>query len=109
MGGGEKRADVRKRVKRYFLSGAADIDIEGIIRFSARRWGLDRTERYVAGLHEAFERIAVFPGIGSDASRLRLRYRQFPYASHRIFYYELDDGIMIVRILHERQLPENYL
>ena len=93
----------------YALSEAADADIEHIVRESVKHWGVARAERYVFDLHEAFENLAAFPGIGNDAGHLREGYFQFPHDSHSIFYRKTDDGILIVRVLHQRQMPENYL
>jgi toxin ParE1/3/4 len=93
----------------YALSQAEDADIEQIIADSVKRWGLTRAERYIFDLHEAFENLAAFPHIGNDAGHLRAGYFQLPHASHSIFYQKTDDGILIVRVLHQKQLPENYL
>ena len=93
----------------YALSEAADADILRIITDSVRRWGMPRAERYVFDLHEAFENLAAFPHIGNDAGHSREGYFWFPHDSHSIFYQKTDEGILIVRVLHQKQLPENYL
>ena len=63
----------------YVLSEATDADIERIVRDSVKRWGVARAERYILDLHEAFENLAAFPGIGNDAGHLREGYFQFPH------------------------------
>ncbi len=73
------------------------------------RWGRLRAERYVLELHSAFETLASFPDMGRDAGYLREGYLQFQHVSHGVFYRKIDDGVLIVRILHNRQMPENYL
>ena len=96
-------------MSRYALSEAADADISHILTESVRRWGWARAERYILELHAAFENLAMFPAIGRDVGYLRQGYLRFPYASHRVFYRKSDEGIVIVRVLHQKQQPENYL
>lgn len=96
-------------MKRYALSQAADADLEHIIADSVKQWGLERAERYILDLHAAFENLAAFPDIGRDMGQLREGYFQFPHDSHRVFYRKTDEGILIIRVLHQKQQPENYL
>jgi toxin ParE1/3/4 len=94
---------------RYVLSRAADADIEGIASYSIARWGLPRAERYILCLHEAFEILAQFPNLGRDAGHIRTGYRRFEHDRHSVFYRTTNQGVLIVRVLHHRQQPENYL
>ena len=94
---------------RYTLSRQAAADIEHIARESAKQWGLARAEDYILGLHQSFERLADLRGIGRDAGHIRAGYRQMETARHSIFYREMEFDIFIVRVLHQRMLPENYL
>ncbi len=87
---------------KYALSGEADSDIQQIARESVKRWGFTRAEKYVLGLHETFQRLADFPEMGRDASRVRVGYMQIESAHHSIFYRKTEQGILIIRILHER-------
>jgi toxin ParE1/3/4 len=59
-------------------------------------------EKYVLGLHEAFRRLAEFPDIGRDARHIRPGYFRMEVASHTVFYRKTDEGILIIRVLHER-------
>ena len=96
-------------MNRYVLSEAADADIDGIARHSITRWGLARAERYILELHQAFETLGEFPHLGRDVGHLRAGYFRFEHDSHSVFYRKMDDGILIVRVLHQKQQPENYL
>lgn len=93
----------------YALSEEADRDIERIIRDSAQRWGWDQAERYVAGLHEAFETLARFPELGRPIDSVRPGYRRLEHASHSVFYRQKPGGVLIVRVLHGRMLPGRHL
>ena len=96
-------------MNRYVLSEAADADIEGIARHSITQWGLARAERYILELHRAFETLGEFPHLGRDAGHIRSGYFRFEHDSHSVFYQKTDDGILIVRVLHQKQQPQNYL
>ena len=96
-------------MKRYALSEDADADILQILTAAIRQWGLARSERYILELHIAFENLAAFPGIGRDIGSLRKGYFQFPHDSHNVFYQKTDDGILIVRVLHQKQPLDHYI
>ncbi len=86
----------------YILSGEADIDIQDIAESSIQQWGLARAEKYVLGLHEAVQRLAEFPDIGRDARQIRPGYFRMEVSSHAVFYRKTENGILIIRVLHER-------
>jgi toxin ParE1/3/4 len=86
----------------YTLTHEADADVQSIAKESVKRWGLARAERYVLVLHEAFERIAEFPNLGRDASDIRPGYLRLESGNHSVFYRKIENGILIVRVLHER-------
>lgn len=86
----------------YVLSRKAAADVEAIAEFSLQRWDMARAERYVLGLHETFRTLAEFPDLGRDASDIRAGYRRIDTASHAVFYRKTEDGILIVRILHQQ-------
>lgn len=93
----------------YTLSGAADADIEAISRDSIGRWGLARAEDYILGLHRVLETLAAFPEAGRDVGELRPGYRRFEHERHSIFYRQIEDGILVVRVLHQRMQPRRHL
>jgi toxin ParE1/3/4 len=93
----------------YALSEAADDDIQHILKDSLQRWGVARSERYILAMHTAFENLATFPDIGLDVGYLRIGYLQLPHDSHNVFYQKTADGILIVRVLHQKQRAERHL
>jgi toxin ParE1/3/4 len=93
----------------YTLSEAADADLQHILTESSTQWGFGRAERYILDLHQALESLAAFPNIGRDIGHIRQGYFWFRHASHGIFYQKTNAGVFIVRVLHQRQVPENYL
>lgn len=93
----------------YTLSGKADDDIERIAEASLQEWGLARAEKYISGLHETFRMLAEFPDLGRDASHIRPSYRKIETASHSVFYRKTKNGVLIVRVLHQRMDFERHL
>jgi len=85
----------------YVLSGKADSDIEAIAETSLRHWGLAQAEKYILGLHETFRMLAEFPELGRDVDEIRPGYRKIETASHSIFYRKTENGVLIMRVLHQ--------
>ncbi|MDE1150047.1 MAG: type II toxin-antitoxin system RelE/ParE family toxin [Azospirillaceae bacterium] len=86
----------------YALSKRADSDLVQIARTSLAQWGPVQAERYIGGLHELFLRLAEFPNLGRNAGDIRSGYLRIESAAHIVFYKQTVDGILIVRVLHER-------
>jgi toxin ParE1/3/4 len=96
-------------VKTYALSDSAANDIENIFTSSISNWGTERAELYLAKMHESFKNLAAFPDIGKDISQFRKDYRQCVYGSHNVFYRTTNHGVLIIRILHQKQLSHIHL
>ena len=94
---------------RYALSGKADADIEAIAEGSLQQWGLTRAEKYILGLHETFQMLVDFPDLGRDVGHIRPGYRKIETASHSVFYRKTEEGVLIVRILHQSMDFERHL
>jgi toxin ParE1/3/4 len=93
----------------YALSVSADADIEGIARYSMAQWGVARAERYIMALPKALETPAEHPSLGRDVRHVRPGYFQFNHDKHAVFYEKTDYGVFIVRVLHQKQQPTDYL
>lgn len=99
----------RRRRARVFYTTAAERDLEGIAAYTLEVWGAAQRERYLEMLERTCERIipehrrfgrevAERPGI--------FRWRA---ESHVIFFRDVEGGLEIVRILHERMLASRHL
>lgn len=82
------------------LSIDADADLTDIYRYTNATFGPDQAEDYLLELDRAFARIAEFPDLGTDASRLRAGYRRLVHQRHAIYYRRSGNLIEIVRVLH---------
>ncbi len=96
-------------MRRYRLSVEADRDIEGIIRFTAERWGWQKAERYASELHGVFDTLADHPELGRRIDHIRAGYRRLEHGSHSVYYVISELHVTITRLLHRRMLPKGRL
>jgi toxin ParE1/3/4 len=87
------------------LSDAAFADIADIADYGGREFGLLAAEEYRSALEEKLRLITAFPEIGPSDPTDAKGTRGLTAMSHRIIYRVEADHIVILRILHVRQLP----
>ena len=86
----------------YSLSSKAAADLDEIYEYTILHFGLEQARVYLLGLHERFQMLAEQPTHGRKAEELAPGLRRLGYQSHMIFYLPKDNGIRIVRVLHQR-------
>lgn len=85
----------------------AEDDLDSIADYSLGRWGQEQADQYVNGLQALCEHLDELPILNRP---YRGPYLRRAYESHVVFFrHEDDGGILIVRILHQRMLPELHL
>ena len=94
---------------RFVLSPRAQADLDEIWEYMADRWGLDQAETYTRQLAKDVQTVADSPSLGRECHEVRAGYRQYPSGSHVLFYRLADNGIDIVRVLHERMDYERHI
>lgn len=88
---------------RYFLSPAAQTDLEQIWDYTEDQWGIDQAEAYLRELQYAIERVAANPRIGRSCDEIRVGYRKLSAGAHTLFYRLTAEGVVdVVRVLHQR-------
>jgi toxin ParE1/3/4 len=85
------------------IKPTARTDLKEIRRWSEDNWGRGRTRDYFIGLKLNLEQIARNPQAGRMRPLIAPGLRSFCYKAHVVFYIERDDGISIIRVLHERR------
>ena len=60
----------------------------------------NNADRFIDRMREKFSSLAEAPQIGTRRDELRTGLRSQPVGTYLIFYFPLDDGIEIVRVLH---------
>lgn len=93
----------------YSLSSKAAADLDGIYEYTILNFGLEQARVYLLGLHERFEMLAEQPTHGRKADELAPGLRQLGYQSHIVFYMPKDNGIRIVRVLHQSMDVKRHL
>jgi toxin ParE1/3/4 len=93
----------------FRVTRAADADLEDIGRYTLRRWGPQQATGYLRDIDSCFGRLAAFPKQGRARPELGEAYRVFVVRSHLIVYRTLDEGIEIVRVLHQSMDVERHM
>jgi toxin ParE1/3/4 len=93
----------------YSLSSKADADLDGIYEYTILNFGLEQARVYLLGLHERFGMLAEQPTHGGKADELAPGLRRLGYQSHVVFYMPKDNGIRIVRVLHQSMDVKRHL
>jgi toxin ParE1/3/4 len=96
-------------MSRVVLSPKAKSDLSEIWDYTLAEWGVDQAEKYVRDLWEAMQQQACDFSTSIDISDVRSGYRKVISGSHVIFFKLTDDGIDVVRILHQRMDFERHL
>ena len=84
------------------LTVRAEQDLSEIYTYSFDEFGEDKADAYLLGLDEKFHLLASNPELGRHIDHVRAGYLRFEFVSHSVFYRTTDDGIQIVRVLHQR-------
>ena len=96
-------------MSRFVLSPAAKRDLDGIWDSSHANWGIDQAETYVLEIGQHIATLATQRHLGRACPEIRTGYFRYISGSHVIFYRQIEDGIEVVRILHERMDPRRHL
>ncbi len=94
---------------RFVLRPRAQRDIEEIWDYSARTWGIDQAELYLRQIQDTLRLLAGQPDLGRSCDDIRPGYKRHATGAHIVFYRTLDDGVDVVRILHQRMNVEDHL
>jgi len=94
---------------KYQLTEEADKDVDEILAYSVKNFGVDQTQHYFEALKECIELLADNPNMGRSAEDILPEYLRFHHESHMVFYKKSSPSIIVVRILHERMDPKLHL
>lgn len=86
----------------YRLAPAAERDLEGIWRHTAKEWGIAQAHRYTDKLTATFAELAEAPKTAPACDHIRPGYRRRNVERHVIYFRITGHGIAVVRILHDR-------
>ena len=95
-------------MKAIAFSPAAEADIDGIWDYSADRWGLDQADSYVDAIRDACYALAKGTKHGRPAEVLP-DFQKYLCGSHVVYFLDYPNHLDVIRILHQRQDPEQHL
>ena len=90
-------------------SPLAEQDLIEIWHYSFKKWGEDKAVEYLLQLDAGMQGLVSNPLLGKSREKVRKRYRSLHINRHVIYYRLLGETIDIVRVLHERMIPEKHL
>ena len=96
-------------MEKYQLTNKAEDEIDGIYEYSILNFGLNIAQKYISGLHECFVTLADNQSWGNDYGFIKSGLFRYEYRSHSVYYQNTEYGILIVRILGNKQDPARHL
>ena len=85
----------------YDLYPEAESDLENIWQYSIENWGTERALDYLDDIDRVFQLLATSPLISREHTEFNSPVHIHPHLHHLIVYIVTDNGISIVRVLHE--------
>ncbi|MGH7495658.1 MAG: type II toxin-antitoxin system RelE/ParE family toxin [bacterium] len=79
----------------------ARADLRDISRFTDARWGREQRMGYLGRLKNRFPQLANHPQTGRKRYEIVGAPYSFHEGRHVIFYQEIEDGIEVLRLLHD--------
>ena len=85
----------------YVLSRKADDDLTEIYLYSYKTFGEDRADAYFLSLADCLQTLADNPRMGRSVDFVRPGLLCHLFGRHVIYFIIEDDGIFVVRVLHD--------
>jgi toxin ParE1/3/4 len=93
----------------FRLTHDAERDILDIYLYTLERFGLPQADKYTSDLFDRFAEIAARPSLGRAFGDIHPGARRANHRSHAIYFRPAGDGILILRILHQKMDPARHL
>jgi toxin ParE1/3/4 len=92
----------------FRFSRRAEADLLRIAQYTLRTWGKAQAARYLSELERCCETLANNSALGRLCEDVRPGLHRLEHGKHVVFYRRETEGILVVRILHQRMLPERH-
>jgi len=89
----------------YKLSNLAAEDFEAIYEYTLFNFGVRQADAYTRGLESTFELLSSSPLMGRECPEIAEGIRRHDQQQHAIFYRRHEQGLFIIRILHQQMEP----
>ena len=93
----------------YRLRPKARSDIDAIWDYTVKTWGVHQARSYIAGLRDVCADLAENPNLGKRRDELHKGLHVYPFAKHLVFYFSINKGVDVVRILHGSMDTQRHL
>ena len=94
----------------YAFSVIAEDDFDAITTYTAVTYDVTQAVHYTDAILDGAQRLADFPSLGRPYTTKGGRvFQRYNIGRHVLFYQVADEGILIVRILHQAMDFDNYL
>ena len=90
-------------------SPLAENDLLDIWQYSYSEWGEDKASEYLLQLDAGMQKLVSNPLLGKSREIIRPNYRSIQINHHVIYYKHYTEVIDVIRILHERMIPNKHL
>ena len=84
----------------YRLSPRAESDLEGIWLYTAETWSGGRADSYCSEIMDMIDLLAAGERQGRTVD-VRQGYLKYPVGKHHVYFRRSDNGIEVIRILHQ--------
>jgi toxin ParE1/3/4 len=91
-------------MSRYVLTRRAEADIIDILTYSIESFGQRKALDYQSSLENCFELLAENPLMGRAAPQIDSKVRRHEHGSHIILYEHADVGVIILALVHKRNV-----
>ena len=88
-------------MSRLTFAPAAAADIDAVWDYTLGKWGADQADQYTDDIQAVSESLARGDKRGRDVD-VRAGYLKYPVGRHYVLFRATDDGIEVIRILHQR-------
>ncbi len=88
-------------MSKVVIRNSAKEDLIAISAYTRELWGSQKRDIYLSKIDAVIQRVAASPKTGLSRDDVRKNYRSVKAGRHVLFYLETEDGIEIMRILHE--------
>ena len=96
-------------MSQIILSPKAKSDLGGIWDYTLEEWGVEQAEKYVRELWAEMQKQSNDHSTSTDIGDVRPGYRKKKSGSHVIFFRLINEGIDVIRILHQRMDFDRHL
>mgnify|MGYP004717491365 FL=1 len=95
---------------KFQLTDEARQDLVDIRQFTLQHWGEAQSHQYLRRLQRTLHTLSELPTMGiSRASDVAECVLSFPFVSHMIYYQAIQQGIIVLAVMHQSRVPSLHL